>query len=385
MHAQIRLLAIGCSVGLSFSVSVRAAVQDPPLADFTDKYCSSCHNDVDKEGGLDLTALTVVPGDVANFAAWVKVHDRVQNGEMPPKEKKRPEARDTTAFLRQLSAGLVAQERKAEGQFGRVQRRRLNRTEYENTLRDLFGLPALRVMGQLPEDGEAANFNKVSKALDVSHVHVARYMSAAQTAIREALSVEILKEPTTVRRLYARDAIAYSAVNGVSDRMRFPVLGSGPDLRAINHDAPLSVGESNPAIREQEAMAWSGSTFGAGFNTRWTQFEAPITGRYNLRFKGYTIWRGPWWYYEGNEPNLNLPAGAVLPPGLDPEALAGLVPPPPGSTPPEPAARGGAGDHQSDHKQSARPWQPPGGFQSERQLRPVQPPGSRPVHEPFQD
>src|SRR5690349_8299517 len=53
------------------------------VAAFTDKYCSSCHNDVDKEAGLDLTSLKYSPADAENFALWVKVHDRVQNGEMP--------------------------------------------------------------------------------------------------------------------------------------------------------------------------------------------------------------------------------------------------------------------------------------------------------------
>ena len=352
---MIGRLAFACLAIASCVLPIRgAALPDAQeLAGFTDRHCSSCHNDVDKEGGLDLTTLTLVPGDAANFSTWVKVHDRIQHGEMPPKEKKRPEATDTLAFLKQVSARLVAQEREMEERFGRVQRRRLNRTEYENTLRDMFGLPALRVTILLPEDGEAANFNKVSRALDVSHVHVARYMSAAQAAIREALSVEILKEPTTVKRIYARESIAYSGVDGVADRMRFPVLGSGPDMRAIKKSAPLTSGASNPEIREKEAMAWSGSTFGAGFNTRWTQFEAPVTGRYNIRFKGYTIWRGPWGYYErggygGNGPNLNLPPGAVLPPA-DPEDLAGFVPPPPGSKPREvpagrevPGGRGGA-------------------------------------------
>jgi mono/diheme cytochrome c family protein len=52
---------------------------------FTDRYCSSCHNDVDKEGGLDLTSLQFNPKDSANFLTWVKIHDRVQAGEMPPK------------------------------------------------------------------------------------------------------------------------------------------------------------------------------------------------------------------------------------------------------------------------------------------------------------
>ncbi len=353
--------AVAVALG-SLSILRGASAPDfEPIASFTDKYCSSCHNDVDKEGGLDLTTLPMSLGDVGNFSTWVKVHDRIQNGEMPPKEKKRPEAKDATAFMKQLSTGLVAEERKAEERFGRVQRRRLNRSEYENTLRDMFGLPALRVMGLLPEDGEAAYFNKVSKALDVSPVHLARYMSAAQTAIREALSVEILKEPTTLKRYYARESIAYSGVNGVADRMRFPVLGSGPDLRAIDHDAPLTVGDSNPEIREKEAMAWSGSTFGAGFNSRWTQFEAPIAGRYNLRFKGYTIWRGPWGFYEeggsfnNNAPNLNLPPGTSLP--FTPEAV-GLIRDP-NAPPPAPARAGRAGGR------AGRGRPAPGGYNPE--------------------
>jgi hypothetical protein len=315
--SRIALFAIG-SVGLFSALSLRGAqASDADLVNFTDRYCSSCHNDVDKEGGLDLTSLAVIPGDAANFAAWVKVHDRVQNGEMPPKEKKRPEAKDTSAFLKQISSGLVTQEREAESKFGRVQRRRLNRSEHQNTLRDLFGLPGLRVADQLPEDGEMAYFNKVSRALDVSHVHISRYITAAQIAIREAVAVEVNKQPTKLKRYYARDNIAYSGVDGVADRLRFPVLGSGPDARAANREGPITVGESNPKVREEEAMAWSHSDFGPAFNTRWTQFEAPITGKYNIRFKGYTIWRGPWGFYErggfgGNGPNLNLPAGAEL-------------------------------------------------------------------------
>ena len=48
---------------------------------------------------------------------------------------------------------------------------------------------------------------------------------------------------------------APDGVDGVADRMRFPVLGSGPDMRAIRKSAPLTVGASKPEIREQEAKA----------------------------------------------------------------------------------------------------------------------------------
>jgi hypothetical protein len=57
-----------------------AAFPAEAAADFTDRHCSTCHNDVDKEGGLDLTSLQFSPGDGANFMTWVKIHDRVQAG-----------------------------------------------------------------------------------------------------------------------------------------------------------------------------------------------------------------------------------------------------------------------------------------------------------------
>src|SRR5437899_2289684 len=62
---------------------------------------------------------------------------------------------------------------------GRSTWRRMNRYEYENTLRDLLDAPWLQVREMLPEDGLSARFNKVGDALDVSHVQMSRYLAAA--------------------------------------------------------------------------------------------------------------------------------------------------------------------------------------------------------------
>src|SRR6185436_10245935 len=75
--AVVPLLAALCALAPSLRA---AAFSEADLAGFTDRYCSSCHNDVDKEGGLDLTALKYAPEDPANFLTWVKVHDRVRDG-----------------------------------------------------------------------------------------------------------------------------------------------------------------------------------------------------------------------------------------------------------------------------------------------------------------
>ena len=264
---------------------------------FLDRQCSSCHNDVDKEGGLDLTTLAYQPADAANFATWVKVHDRVKAGEMPPKEKKRPAAGGLRTFIGEIATALTTFEKDKALADGRVTRRRLNRAEYENSLRDILNAPWLQVQGQLPEDGEAYRFNKVSSALDVSYVHMARYMSAADYAMRQAMSVQLTRPPTTTKRIYARDeqgmaTFGPTIFGPMPERMKIPVLDSKsqPDVR--RRETPLTVGDADPAVRNREAVGWISSNYVTGFSSRWTNFRAPVAGRYRFRFSGYTIWVG---------------------------------------------------------------------------------------------
>ena len=57
---------------------------------FLAQHCTECHDAQTKKGNLDLTALRPDFADAENFARWVKLHDRVQSGEMPPAKKPRP-------------------------------------------------------------------------------------------------------------------------------------------------------------------------------------------------------------------------------------------------------------------------------------------------------
>jgi len=290
------LLAFG-----SAAAGLRAAgFPEAQVFEFTDRHCSSCHNDVDKEGGLDLTSLTYAPDDAENFLTWVKVHDRVQTGEMPPKDKRRPDGAEMQSFVGGLAAVLSASEEEALAREGRATRRRLNRSEYENVLRDLLQAPWLQVKEQLPEDGEAHRFNKVSQALDVSHVHMTRYMSAAEEAMRQVMGVHYARPPTTRKRYYAREEGSLTRFsnrrvdgNPTPDRNTFPVLGYDAQHEVRMMEAPMTVGDADPAMRDQEAVGWVSSNYVTGFSSGWTNFRAPVAGRYRLSFSGYTLWVGP--------------------------------------------------------------------------------------------
>src|SRR5690606_37880604 len=136
------------------------------------------------------------------------------------------------------------------------------------------------VTEQLPEDGEAFRFNKVSAALDVSYVHMARYMSAADYAMRQAMSVKFVRPETTLKRIYAREDPSMGNFRGQPVRTKFPVLGTKPQPDVRAGKAPMTVGAADPETREQEAIGWVSSNYVTGFASGWGGFRAPVAGKY---------------------------------------------------------------------------------------------------------
>jgi len=74
---------------------------------FLQKNCVACHNSSAPAARLDLTKLGYEPANPDNFATWVKIHDRVHSGEMPPKDVERPTPADAAAFVKSLTLSLT--------------------------------------------------------------------------------------------------------------------------------------------------------------------------------------------------------------------------------------------------------------------------------------
>lgn len=166
-----------------------------------DRHCYECHDADAEEGGLDLTALKWTPDDIENLQQWTKVFDKVERGEMPPKKKERPAAETASAFLKTLNDELHGFSRRKQETEGRVVYRRLNRTEYVHTLHDILGIDTpLRDL--LPEDGTAGGFDNIGAALNLSAVHLERYLEAADLALKEATVTVPRPESKTIRTDY---------------------------------------------------------------------------------------------------------------------------------------------------------------------------------------
>ena len=130
-YARWLLAALLAAPALAFAA-------EPELPPYFSAHCFECHDSETKKGNLDLSALKA---DFANpdlFGRWVKVHDRIESGEMPPKKHERPPADETTAVRDWLHSKLLSADQARIAAESRTGIRRLTRAEYENTIRDLF-------------------------------------------------------------------------------------------------------------------------------------------------------------------------------------------------------------------------------------------------------
>jgi hypothetical protein len=161
------------------------------LGPYLTENCVSCHDSVSKKGGLDLSSLPKNLSDRRVLTQWVRIHDRVAKGEMPPRDKLSSE--EKSAFLQELSARLTS----ADSAYKAAPVRRLNRYEYEHTLHDLLGIH-VALSEMLPEDGKAFGFDTVGEALDISSVQMQRYLQAAEKALDAAIRKEAAPETKRV-------------------------------------------------------------------------------------------------------------------------------------------------------------------------------------------
>ncbi|MDF1861041.1 MAG: DUF1592 domain-containing protein [Verrucomicrobiales bacterium] len=153
------------------------------LSAFFEKHCHECHDDLTTKGGLDLYALSRDLSDPATITQWIRIYDRITDGEMPPPEKPQPSPGEKRIFGETLAPSLASAHERQKGTV----LRRLNRKEYENTLTDMLGV-RLDIAGSLPEDGRSGEFDTVGEALGISMIQMQEYLRAADTAIDTAIA-----------------------------------------------------------------------------------------------------------------------------------------------------------------------------------------------------
>ncbi len=168
------------------------------------RHCIACHGAEKPKGKLRLDNVTVDFADAATRVRWTAVIERLEAGEMPPEGKPRPPAQDVRALTGWLAPRLAAADAAARAAQGRVVLSRLNRVEYENTVRDLLGIN-VNLKEQLPEDGSADGFDNAGAANHTSSFLMEKYLEAADTALNMAITNRPKPPPSITKRHSLKD------------------------------------------------------------------------------------------------------------------------------------------------------------------------------------
>jgi hypothetical protein len=184
------------------------------------QHCLSCHSGSQPSGGVSLDPADMV-GIHKNAENWRKGLARLRDRSMPPRGSSRPTEPQRQALIADLAAVLDAAPVKATP--GHTVLRRLSRLEYNNTVRDLFGV-TIKPADSFPADGGGGGgFDNNADTLFLPPVLLERYLLAA-TQVLEAAPVERLFPLKPSAKLPARAAAKALIERHASRAFRRPIL-----------------------------------------------------------------------------------------------------------------------------------------------------------------
>lgn len=208
------------------------------------EFCIDCHNKDFQEAELDLETGLEASEMFAQRGHWEKILQRVRFGSMPPEDSAQPTDQQRTALVTSIEEVIYGSGCDLDPKPGRVTVHRLNRAEYNNTIRDIFGQD-LRPADAFPSDEVGAGFDNNSDVLSLPPMLFEKYMAAA-----ESVAGKVVLDPDNIEKI---------KVERSSDLL-------------------FSVGERKVGSFYKFYMQSDGVV--------WCEFDAPLTGRYRLRVDG---------------------------------------------------------------------------------------------------
>ena len=233
LNAPSLVSLLSCALVLSFSTAAPGEEGrfEKEIRPLLNKYCVGCHNSEKKKGDLNLARFEKESDVGMSGEVWAEVAARVLAHEMPPEGKKQPSIEQRRQFVRWAKSVAkkpdeckqLASDRTVNFYKGHVMSRRLSRTEYNNSVRDLIGLD-LRPADRFPSDGSGGEgFDNNGDALFTSAIHVEKYLDAAEYVL------------STVFKPSAANRTSFSSQAITAAKARLMIAAAGPDLTP--HDA----------------------------------------------------------------------------------------------------------------------------------------------------
>ena len=191
------------------------------VAPILDKYCISCHSADAAPGGIRLTKSMTGTAALKNPALWSRVAKNIADKHMPPPGLPSPTAAQRMALTKWVDTAFVQNCNVADP--GKVTLRRLNREEYNNSVRDLLGV-SVRPADDFPNDDVGYGFDNIGDVLSMSPLLMEKYLSASEKVVKDAIRI-----PKTQTQTVSGDSMVYSpaGVTAVENALEFFSAGTG--------------------------------------------------------------------------------------------------------------------------------------------------------------
>ena len=166
---------------------------------FVSEFCYPCHgNKGEPKNGLNIQSFQTAESLIDQRNHWEDIVGMLKRSEMPPMEEEQPEEKRRQAVATWVERELARIDRVTPPDPGRVTARRLNRAEYNNTIRELLGVES-RPADDFPQDDSGYGFDNIADVLSLSPVLMEKYVTAADRVAREALFGPPVLKPTLTR------------------------------------------------------------------------------------------------------------------------------------------------------------------------------------------
>jgi hypothetical protein len=200
--------AVWCASSVFGATARESDAFDTIVRPFLAENCFFCHGEQRQKAGIAFTDYPTEARALADRELWGLVREQLSKGEMPPEERPRPSKADVDAVIAWIdatSAGSVSSPSEANGKHadasakraidpGRVTLRRLNRTQYENTIRDLVGVD-YESARELPSDDVGYGFDDIGDVLSMPDILMEKYLAAAERISAAAVIIEDPEHP----------------------------------------------------------------------------------------------------------------------------------------------------------------------------------------------
>lgn len=242
--------------------SVARSDTPPDVAAFANTYCTECHSSQVQEGDFRIDTLPWNFSETNTRKQWELIFQYLSDGDMPPKKAKHhPDAASKKRFLKHLDIVFAKADRSAKP--GGTPLRRLNRVEYLNSVRDLFGIRMINLPLSFPADVSGAEFDTMPEGLFLSPAVMEAYHETA-TDIADRMV------PLPGQRGYKS---SYGVLEIGSDGLR---TSYGPRLKP----GVFFRKRQGP----KDFLMFTGSNNSGWMGALWDPlFVAPISGTYRVR------------------------------------------------------------------------------------------------------